>query len=237
MENVKTQGIVLQNTKYGDYHIISHIFTESHGRLSFFVRGSSKKNNNYRNLLSQLSILNIEFNFFPQKTLQYFKEISFTENPVNFYAVPEKIPVVFLLAELFEKTIKENDTNPEIYHFIFQVITYLHKEKTLKNTWFIQVLVTYLRLLGIAPKIDVTGVFFDMENSRFIGSKLEQSDFLDQDETPYFIQLLNNRNFDELPSIPKAKRLIMIEKIIKYYQIHLGIGEINSFKILKNLYN
>ena len=236
MENVKTQGVVLQNTKYGDNHIISHIFTESHGRLSFFVRGSSKGKNKYRNLLFPLSILNIDFSFSPKKTLQYFKEISFIKNPVDFYSVPEKLPVVFLLTELFEKTIKADDKSPEIYNFISQVITYLYEEKTLKNTWFIQILVTYLRLLGIAPRIDLSAVFFDLENTRFTARKPEQSVFLDQDETRYFIQLLNNRNFDELPLIPKEKRLKMIEKILKYYQIHLGIGEINSFKILKNLY-
>jgi len=236
LENVKTQGVVLQNTKYGDHHIISHIFTESHGLLPFFVRGSSKKKNKYKNLLFPLNILNIDFSFSHRKTFQYFKEISSTKNPIDFYSTPEKLPIVFLLAELFEKSIKANDRSPEIYHFISVVVNYLNKETTLKNTWFIQILVTYLRLLGIAPSIDLPAVFFDLQQACFTVNKPEHSVFLDQDETHYFIQLLNNRNFDELPLIPKKKRLKMIEKIIEYYQIHLGIGEINSYKILKNLY-
>ena len=237
MEAVKTQGIVLQNIKYGDNNLISHIFTESHGRLSFFVRGSSKKKNKYKNLLFPLSILEMNFSFSEKKTLQYFKEIGFTDKPVDFFSVPEKLPVVFLLSELFEKTIKSDDRNQDIFEFLSHTIYSLQTNKDIRNTWFIQVLVSYLQLLGIAPKSDLSASFFDLENGNFTKTKPIQSVFLNQDETQYFLQLLNNRNFDKPPLIPKERRLIMIEKIIKYYQIHLGIGEINSFKILKNLYH
>jgi len=237
LEIVKTQGIVLQTIKYSDHHLISHIFTESHGRLSFFVRGSSKKKNKYRNLLFPLSILKIDFSFSEKKTIQYFKEISFTDTPVDFFSVPEKLPVVFLLSELFEKTIKSDDRNQDIYNFLYRIIYSLQTDKNFRNTWFIQVLVTYLQLLGIAPKSDLSAVFFDLENSNFTKTRPVHSTFLNQGETQYFLQFLNNQDFDKLPLIPKEKRLVMIEKIIKYYQAHLGIGEINSFKILKNLYH
>ena len=236
MESVKTQGIVLKTTKYGDHHLISHIFTESHGRLSFFVRGSSKKKNKYRNLLFPLSILKIDFSFSEKKTLQYFKEIGFTDKPVDFFSVPEKLPVVFLLSELFEKTIKSDDRNPDVYKFLCHTIYSLQTNKDIRNTWFIQVLVAYLQLLGIAPKTDLAASFFDLDNGVFTNTKPSQSVFLNQEETQYFLQLLSNRNLDKLPLIPKEKRLTMIGKIIKYYQTHLGIGKINSFKILKKLY-
>ncbi len=235
MEKVKTQGIVLQTIKYGDNHLISHIFTESHGRLSFFIRGSSKKNK-YRNLLFPLSILKIDFLFSEKKTLQHFKEIGFTEKPVDFFSDIKKLPVVFLLAELFEKTIKPNDCNSEIFKFICRTITNLQVKKNTQNTFFIQLLVAYSQLLGIAPKTFPSAQFFDLENGQFTKTIHRQSFFFDADETQIFIQLLSNRNFDELPAISKDKRLIMIEKLIKYYQIHLGVGEINSFKVLKNLY-
>ncbi len=237
MDSIKTQGIVLQTIKYGDHHLISHIFTESHGRLSFFMRGSSKKKNTYRNLLFPLSILKIDFFFSEKKTLQYFKEIGFTENPVDFFSNVEKLPVVFLLAELFEKTIKPNDRNPETFEFIYRTILNLQRKNLIQNSWFVHVLVTYLHLLGIAPDLAFGTRFFDLESGHFTNNKPTSSAFLNNEETHFFLQLLNNRNFDESFVIPKEKRLIMIEKILRFYQIHLGVGEIKSFKILKNLYN
>jgi len=235
MEIIKTQGIVLKTIKYGDNSLIAHIFTESHGRLSFFCKGALKKKNKLKNLLFPFSILKIEFSFAQNKSLQYFKEINLNYPPIDFFSMTEKLPVVFLLSELFEKTIKPDDTNTIIYNFIYHLVYEFQDMQMMQNTWFIQILVMYLQLLGIVPEVDDTAFFFNLDAPEFTRIKPENSMFFDKNETKYFIQLLNNKNREKLPEIPKEKRLPMIEKILRYYQIHLGTGEINSFKILKKI--
>jgi DNA repair protein RecO (recombination protein O) len=66
-EFVKTKGIVFNYLKYGDNHLIANIFTRAHGRLSFFIRGSAKKKNKYKNILQPLNIVHLEFLFSPKR--------------------------------------------------------------------------------------------------------------------------------------------------------------------------
>lgn len=235
--SVKTKGIVLQNIKYGENNIISHIFTKSNGRLSFFVRGGSKKKNKYRNLLFPLNILTIEFKLSTKKELQYFSNINSSEIPIDFFSSPEKSPVVFLLSEIFEKTLKPEDVNKDIFQFINQVIIHLQTTLNPINSIFIQVLVIYLKLLGIAPSSSSkSNSFFDLESSLYSNEKPVHPYFFNIPETIFFTQLLNTTNLNTLPVIPLNIRHSMIEKLIKYYQIQLGVGEIKSFNILKSMY-
>ena len=60
----KTRGIVIHSIKYGETGLITTIYTEAYGRMSFIMQGiHSKKSPVKANLLRQLSLLEMEVDF------------------------------------------------------------------------------------------------------------------------------------------------------------------------------
>ena len=73
----KTRGIVLQNIKYGETSIISHVYTEKLGRKSLMFKGvRAKKAKHKSNLLQNLFVLNFEIYNKEGKDLLLVKEFS-----------------------------------------------------------------------------------------------------------------------------------------------------------------
>ena len=219
-ELVKTKGIVLNYLKYGDNHLIANIFTQTHSRLSFFIKGSAKKKNKYKNILQPLNIVHLEFLFSPKKELHYFKsmEIEFAN---DFFLSQQKSSIAFLLSDFFS--------------FILEAIRQLNNPDTKIQYLFLQTLTTSLHLIGLAPTVPQNAVYFNLQTGYFT-SIASNDNYLSKEETAYFIQLLSNKSFEHLVEIPANIRLPLIEHLLYFYQYHLNIGKLSGYDIIKAMY-
>jgi DNA repair protein RecO (recombination protein O) len=233
-ELVKTKGIVLNYLKYGDNHLIANIFTQTHSRLSFFIKGSAKKKNKYKNILQPLNIVHLEFLFSPKKELHYFKsmEIEFAN---DFFLSQQKSSIAFLLSDFFDKLTLRQAPSTDFFSFILEAIRQLNNPDTKIQYLFLQTLTTSLHLMGLAPTVPQNAVYFNLQTGYFT-SIASNDNHLSKEETAYFIQLLSNKSFEHLVEIPANIRLPLIEHLLYFYQYHLNIGKLSGYDIIKAMY-
>ena len=75
---IKTKGYVFRTLKYGDHQVITDIFTESNGLLTFIVPGARKGGVHSKGIFLQpLSSLDLIIEVQDGKNLQKIKEIKF----------------------------------------------------------------------------------------------------------------------------------------------------------------
>ena len=72
----RTIGIVLHQVKYNDESVIVNIYTLQHGNMGFLVKMPRQKRSNVRTLLLRpLNILELDFDFRPNLSLQRIRDM------------------------------------------------------------------------------------------------------------------------------------------------------------------
>ncbi|MFP4042082.1 MAG: DNA repair protein RecO [Bacteroidales bacterium] len=238
---VKTEGIVLHQIKYSETSIISTIYTRSHGRLSFLLQGVRKKGAKIKaNLLQPLFLLNIEMYYKSNRQLQKVKEIS---NYTPFQSIPydfKKRTIALFLGEMLYKTLKEEESNPSLFDYIFNHIQILDLKDTGLSNFHIYFLVHLTKYLGFFPNAnyDKTNKFFDLKKGAFVRFRPNHEFVMDEVESRYFAQFLqHSSNQLAKETIPHKTRQQIIEKLINFYYIHNpGLSSIKSFDVLKEIF-
>ncbi|MFO8235462.1 MAG: DNA repair protein RecO [Bacteroidales bacterium] len=237
----KTEGIVLHHIKYSDSSLIATIYTRHHGRLSFLLQGVRKKRSKVKpNLLQPLFLLNIEMYYKNSRQLQKAREIS-VYSP--FQSIPydyRKRTIALFLAEILYKTLREEESNPPLFDFIFNHIQMLDLKESGLSNFHIYFLIHLTKYLGFFPQdnYDKTHKFFNLKNGAFVQFKPNHEDALDKKESAYLTKFLKHSpNQMEGEKIPHKTRQQIIEKLLDFYYIHnSGLSTIKSFEVLKEIF-
>jgi len=117
----KTKGIILRTVKYGETSLIATVYTELFGLQSYLVKGvrqSSKKGSGTANMFQPGSMLDMVVYHNDLKHLQIIKEFkwAFLYNYI-FMDVVKNCVALFMM-ELLTKSIKQPETNAELFYFI-----------------------------------------------------------------------------------------------------------------------
>tara|TARA_B100000809_G_C15099282_1_gene516250 strand:- start:943 stop:1653 length:711 start_codon:yes stop_codon:yes gene_type:complete len=223
-----TEGIVLQKTDYSETSLILKVLTENKGLQSFIFQGAKRKNKKGQ-LVSPLSVLSIAY--FQRKDSDLAKitsvELALVYKNIPFN--PIKSSVIFFLNELLQKTIKEEESNPNLYQFIKNSILVLDTQTNVSN-FPIKFMLELLKYLGYYPMIEKNAAYFDFLNGKLIKNKPNHPNYLDSEYTAYLIIILESKLTDELTSIPSKIRKKLLQGILDYYKTVLG-----DFKNLKSL--
>ncbi|MCB8994767.1 MAG: DNA repair protein RecO [Bacteroidales bacterium] len=237
-----TQGIVLQQTKFGDSSIICQIFTLDHGRHSFLFKGiRSKKSKIHSNILQALSIINLSAYVKESKDISLVKEASpaiiFTHFP---YDINKSAQAMFM-AELMNKCLREEEANPQLYSFIINSLQYFDLLENSSSNFHIFFLVKLSKFLGFYPlsKSSPGERFFDMKDGNYKNSFPLHSDYFDLENSDILEEIVN-KNYDQLSTmvLNQQKRNDLLESVLKFYSIHIeGISRLKSFAILRELFS
>src|SRR5689334_19798454 len=124
----KTKGIVLRTVKYGETSVIVTIYTELFGIQSYIVNGvrtASKKGAGRANLFQPAAILELVVYHNELKNLQRIKEFrwSFLYRHIFFDIL--KNAVALFMVELLQKTLKQPESNPDLFYFIEDAFLHL----------------------------------------------------------------------------------------------------------------
>lgn len=214
------KAIVLHSIKYGESGIIVQVYSNLFGRQSFLMHGVRKRNSKISPYLFQpLSMLDIVGYVKETREIQRIKELKASVPLQHLHFDIRKSSMSLFLSEILNKTLRETDSNIELFDYISHAIQMLDiSEKGIENFHLI-FLIQYTKFLGIYPKENI-----DHLNSPQSAGLLELMQYSISD-----ISEININN---------KERRRLLNELIKYYQYHIeGLGTIKSFEVLREVFN
>lgn len=236
----KTRGIVFKTTDYSESSVVVQVFTEKFGLQAYLINGVKKpKAKISRNMLQPLHLLEMVVYHKPNGNIQRVAELRnvpvLTSIPYNVV----KSSLVIFLNEVIYKAIRQQETDPNLFNFIFFSIEWLdHQEQGLAN-FHLLFLLQLSKYLGFHPERNEAGnaAYFNLKDGLFIASKPEHNLFLAPPYTQYF-NLLIGKSFEDLPEIkiPNDIRRFLLDRLLEYYALHIdGFGQIRSHEVLEEV--
>lgn len=239
-----TKGIVIRCTKYGDTSIIATIYTELFGVQNYIIKGirkPSKIGNNAANNFLPAAILDLQVYHNDFKQLQFIKEFQWRVLYSHIYFDVIKNAVAMFAIELLQHSIKEPESNPELFYFIENSLKYLDTSDATVTAnfplYFILKLGDQLGF-GIQGNCNETTTVLDLQQGFFTN------------ETPihpYYIQnklakitaiILAANDINDLSDLKLNQniRRQLITFFIQYFSLHIAnFMELRSWEVLKEV--
>ncbi len=237
-----TRGIVLNNTKYAESSIISHIYTEKFGLQSYMINQvRSRKNKGKTVFLQPLALLDLEVYHTDKKTIHRIKDFKvnmpFTQIPFE----PIRRSLTFFIAEVLNKALKHEDkAGDNLFEFLHHSISILDSSLPGVQNFHLFLLFRLMQPLGFYPHFKDKGQckYFDLQSGMFLQTEPAHPQFMNYAETEILIQLENLKveHLDKLV-LSGSQRTEFIDKVLQYYHLHLsGFSNIKSFEVLKEIF-
>ena len=170
--HVTTKAIVLSKLKYKDYDLIVKCYTEAFGIQSYLLRNIFKtKKGKLKPAYFQLfSLLELEADHKPNRSLQYIKEVKRYEVTTTIDTDIIKTTIVLFLSEILTSVITEEEPHSELYQYLETSIKWFDVHETYSNFHLI-FLIELTKYLGFYPEItDTNTTYFDLEQGKFLQS-------------------------------------------------------------------
>jgi len=235
---VKTRGVVLHTLKFSETSVISRIYTEELGLVSYIVKGvRSAKSQQKAILLQPLSILDLEVNHRENKQLQFIKEFS---RAFNYQSIPFetlKSAIAVFMLEVISKSIREHEPNHEMFQFIIRALINLDLSEKLNPDFHLSFLVHFSSYLGFMPHGNYSASHpnFALGEGVFVSSQSE-CECLNPRESELIHKLISGPPFNPIGyPITRLERKRMLNNLSKYYALHLDNFVLKSPEILEEL--
>lgn len=236
----KEQGILLSTIRHNDKTSVVHIFTKSHGHVSFIFHLAKTGKSVARNtLLQPLTQIEFDTQYIPTNSLQQFREpknISpYTDIPFN----PVKRAVALFISEFLSYSLKEESKNERLFNYIENSINWLDGSSNFSNFHLI-FMIGVTQFLGICPNSDnyLPGSFLDLQNGDFSKEEPSHNDYLSA-ELSYKFALLLSSEYDNMDNVPLTRqgRIQMLNCMNEYFKLHIpSFPTLKSIEILESIF-
>ena len=236
----KTNGIVFHTTPYGNTSIVAKIYTEQFGLQSYIVNSvRSAKAKNKNNYFQPLSLVSLVVYHKPGISLQRISEISFSHTLNNISGNIVKTTQTLFITEVLYRSIKEEEKNAELFHFIQTSVLFLDAGENGYINFHLLFLLKLSVHLGFKPD----GVYSEQNNIFNLSDGIFQSivpvhPYSISGETAQLFSQLNSCSYKDLKTfaISKSQRDSITEMLLLYFQLHLPGGfKVISYQILKEI--
>ncbi len=234
----KTKGIVLRAVKYGETSLIVSIYTELFGLQSYMVNGIrvvSKKGGGSANHFQPAAMLDLVVYHNDLKNLQRIKEFgwAFMYQHILFDVI--KNSVALFIIELLQKTIKEPEANPDLFHFIEDALIHLDESEAAVVANFPLFFAAHLtNFFGfrISDEYGERNTILDLQEGTFISERPLHPYLLEEPYSQIVSQLLQTQQPHELKEIRinQEKRRILMQAYQIFYALHVP-----EFGVMKTL--
>jgi DNA repair protein RecO (recombination protein O) len=238
---VKTTGIVIRNTKYGEGSVISKIYTRHFGMQSYIINGiHGPKAAIKPSILQPMMLLDLVVYHNNLKDIQRIKEAKSLPQLHSLHFDVVKSGIAMFLSELLNKAIKEEEPNELLYDFTADYIVGLDAEKGGLSLWPLYFMLQLTNMLGFFPTNNFDKAdnnYFDLVEGSFTTVPENNVFTMGLPESEYFSRLLAL----SLPGltgahIPKPVRKELLHKTIQYYKLHLpDFPDIKSVDVLADV--
>jgi DNA repair protein RecO (recombination protein O) len=228
----QTRGIVLHHLRYSETSVIAKIYTEKFGLQSYLIRGvRSPKAKIKLGLLEHLSLLEMVVYYREGRGLQNIKELRPAHAFKSMHNNIRKSSQALFMNELIFKSVKEEESNAELFDFLFNSVLELDKPDLFLPDFHLGFMVSLARFLGFAPARNYTpGFWFNLQEGYFEAQRPAHSHFIFPEQAGFFNALLIQ---DSSNTISSSIRKLLLDKLIEFYQLHLpAFGSLRSPEVL-----
>ncbi|MCT4613406.1 MAG: DNA repair protein RecO [Marinifilaceae bacterium] len=229
-----TRAIVLNRINYNESSFIFNLFTEKYGKIAIITKRKRDRINTA--YLQSFSLIEIQLTYQEKKKIQFIQDA----RPLEFFKTLHrdsfKNVQLIMLAETFNKMIKEKQIEPQLFEYLYNQISFFELVGK-NNLFFSQFLLCKLtRFFGFYPVINYTDddCYFDLNRAKFVNSSLFHPHCLNK-EISYHIFKLFESNISKFDLEDFEPKMIKpgLRAILNYYHIHNdGFNKLNSLKVL-----
>lgn len=237
-----TQGIILYFVKYGDNSVIVNMYTRESGRQAYILSVSRSRRNAVRTgILQPLFMVDLVSYQKENREIQRIKEIR--NHPV-YQNIPfdvMKSAQALFIAEVLGKTLREQESAPELYDFIANALLFFDLEDEGVAGFHLWFLVHLSNFLGFKPDVEELGFrnWFDLRKGGIVPFEPSHTFFMHPEATGHFCRLAAMK-LDAMKQfrVSRDMRNYLTDKVVEYYQLHFEhLGEIKSLKVLHELFS
>lgn len=238
----RTHGIVLHTLRYNDESVIATVFTESRGAVSFLTRLPRSRRGNVRAvLLRPLSILEIDFDYRPQLSLQRLRDVRVAVTYTTLPYEPVKASLALFLSEFLYHVLRHEERNPTLFHYLVFGLRWLDGAEDGLANFHLVFLMRMSRFLGFWPNVDEVRegsmAFFDLREGLLTTIMPQHDDFLRPAEAVKVPSLLRmDYPTMRLFHMTRVERSRVLDVIIKYYRLHVPeVPDMKSVDVLRDV--
>ena len=232
---IKTRGIVLNFMKYRETSIIARVYTEQLGVQSYIVNSVRAKGKGSRIALFQpFTLLDMVVYTSPKGGLTRISEYKCAH---PFSSIPfdiRKSSMLLFLSEVVSRTVKEEEENQSLFHFLYQAIVAFDEMGEGFENFHLVFLLQLSHHLGFGPtsgKEIVEQVAFSANAQ---SATAAPTVLALQAYEEYFDMLLHDAARATIPNGRVRRELLAV--LVRYYQLHVDkLGEIKSLSILSEV--
>ena len=194
-------------------------------------------------LLRPLSILELDFDFRPQMSLQRIREMRVAVPYVSMPYHPVKGTVALFLSEFLHYALRHEEQNPALFNYMVYGLRWLDEAEAGLANYHLVLLMRMTRVLGFWPNIDemeahMRGVVFDLREGLLTGNLPRHEDFLRPAEAalvPRFMRM--DYHTMKLFRMNREQRNRVLDVIIQYYRLHIPeIPDMKSVDVLRDVF-
>jgi DNA repair protein RecO (recombination protein O) len=236
----KTQGIILNTSKYSDRYSITHVFTRDFGRVSYLLsRSQSKKQKIKSSLFFPLSVLDLEVEHLPLRDIQRLKDVERTFPLYDISMNMTKVSLSFFLSEFLSIVLRETDRNEILFDFLRNSIETLEAADKGLGNFHLAFMTGLTRFLGFYPNTEsyTGGSYFDLLNGEFVSYTPLHTHFLSKNQSVYlnYFRRIHYGNM-HLFRLSHSERNAVIDVLLTYYRLHVwDFPPLKSLDILREL--
>jgi DNA repair protein RecO (recombination protein O) len=240
----KTKGIVLRTVKYGETSLIVTLFTELFGVQTYLVNGvrvSSRKGHGKANLFQHAAILDLVVYHNELKNLQRIKEFKWAHLYQHLFFDVLKNSVALFMVEILQKTLKQPEANPDLFHFVEDAFHYLDEADaaTVGNyPLFFSLHLTLFSGLRISDTYSKQNDILDLQEGEFVSERPQHIHFLEEPYSFYTSQLLKAHHPSALSEIKlnKDTRRILLNAYQDFFALHVqDFGSLKTLTVLQEV--
>ena len=232
----KTNGLILQNTKFQDKKNILKIYTLQHGIQSYVVNVGHSKKSKIKSA-HVIGLNQIEFIEQVKKTrsIQLISDIHVSYVYQNLFSDPIKNTIAIFLNEVLLKALKEQHENEELFRFVTESLIVFDNQNYEGNNFHLNFMVELSKHLGFYPNNNYSqqNCLFDIQDGIFTSQIPPHIYYADSELSFHLSKLLN----DKSDFICNAKtRADLLNLLLLLYKLHVpNFGEIKSIQVLKEI--
>ncbi len=156
-----------------------HILTPDYGKITYAVYApQSKRSKIHNNMLQPLSMLEIEAEHKPNRTIEQIKEARALTSGLYIMKNPAKTALSMFIAETADACIYEEHTDPSVFEKLESTVRFLDSENCVDSHFALRFLMELSDILGFNPTYDSESLILDTY-LKSIASTDEQKLFLD----------------------------------------------------------
>lgn len=240
----KTKGVVLKTVKYGETSVIVTIYTELFGLQSYIVNGvrkSSKKGPGKANLFQPANLLDLVVYHNELHNLQRIKEFKWGYLYETVLFDIRKNAVALYMIEMLQKTIKQPESNPDLYAFIEDAFMHLDKSGdavTANFALFFALHLSFFFGFRLSDSYSEQNNMLDLREGVFVNHAPSHAWYLSAPLSYLTSQLLKVRQPHELEQLQlnAETRRNLLQAYEHFYALHIsGFGSMRSMPVLQEI--